>query len=73
MEEKLLGIINQVLDKQNARQLTNLDGELSLRDDLGFDSLMLAELTVKLEVIYDVDIFENGPVDKIQQVINSLA
>ncbi|UBD72264.1 phosphopantetheine-binding protein [Bacteroides sp. BFG-257] len=41
----------------------------SLRDDLGLDSLDLAELTVRIEAEYDVDIFEDGVVTTIGEIL----
>ena len=72
MEKKLLEIVNFILIKNNHPILKTLDKSLNLRDDLGFDSLDLAELTVKIEDTLKVDIFENGFVYTIGDVIKLL-
>ncbi|WP_291599672.1 phosphopantetheine-binding protein [Bacteroides sp.] len=41
----------------------------SLRDDLGLDSLDLAELTVRIEAEYDVDIFEVGVITTVGEIL----
>ena len=46
---------------------------MSLTDDLGFDSLMLAELTVHIEEKFDVDIFETGIVNTIEEILKKLS
>ena len=60
--EKLLQIINTVLVERSSK----------LRDDLGFDSLDLAELTVRIEDEFNVDIFEDGLVETIEEVFVKL-
>lgn len=67
MEEKLLDIINDTVEKTDW-EIDQLDPELSLTRDLGMDSLTLAELTVKIEDEFGVDIFEDGIVDTISDV-----
>ena len=42
MEEKILEIINTVLDNRTKEKLTALSSEMHLRNDIGFDSLDLA-------------------------------
>lgn len=68
MEEKLLNIINYILKKKNKYELEKLDTSLSLRNDLELDSLDLAELTVRIEDEFDVDIFEDGIIDTIAEI-----
>lgn len=70
MEEKVLEILNHVLEKNGKRALNDLNNNLSLRNDLHLDSLDLAELTVRLEDEFDVDIFENGIIDTIGEIVD---
>ncbi|MYL21512.1 acyl carrier protein [Halobacillus litoralis] len=49
-----------------------LDPDLHLRDDLNMDSLMLAELTVRVESEFSVDIFEDGLVETIGDVVKKI-
>ncbi len=72
IEEKLKEIINIILEKDGKNPLVQLDHNLSLRKDLGMDSLDLAELTVRIEDQFGVDIFEDEIVDTIQQILEKI-
>lgn len=72
MENKLLAQINEVLSGKGEKLLSDITPEMKLRDDLGFDSFDLAELTVRLEEIYNVDIFENGIVSTVGEIMSIL-
>jgi len=73
MEDKIKEIINIVLEKNNKEKIEELNKEASLRDDLGMDSLDLAELTVRIEDEYDIDIFEDGIIDKVGEIIEKIS
>lgn len=64
----ILSAINKILEKKGKKSLEKLDDKLSLRNDLGFDSLDLAELTVRIENKIGIDIFEKGIIDKIYEI-----
>lgn len=64
----LLHIINEMREDNDQEKLKILDDGLHLRDDLELDSLMLAELTVRIEDEYDVDIFADGIVQTIGEI-----
>lgn len=70
--EILRKIINEIKQANSQKLIDHLIPEMNLRDDLGFDSLDLAELTVKIEDEIGVDIFENGLVNTIGQLLNKL-
>jgi acyl carrier protein len=72
MKEQIIKTVNTVLDKKKRPQLGAFDGDLRLREDIGFDSLDLAELTVRIEVFSGVDIFEAGIVRTLGEVLNRL-
>ncbi len=72
MNEKVLEIINGLLTTKGLSTLVSLDKDLKLRDDIGFTSFDLAELTVKLEDEFDVDIFENGIIENVGEVLEKL-
>jgi acyl carrier protein len=72
VQETLLQIINNLLKKEGHDILTELRSELSLSEDLGFDSLALAELTVVIEDEYGVDIFEEDIIDSIGEILLQL-
>lgn len=72
IQEKILEIINTVLENRSKEKLTSINPELHLRNDLGLDSLDLAELTVRIESEYDIDIFEDGIVNKVGEILEKL-
>ena len=72
MEKKVLEIINTVLNNKQKSELEELIYSLDLRRDIAFDSLDLAELTVRIEAEYDIDIFEDGLVNTIEEVLDKL-
>ncbi|MEQ9288862.1 MAG: phosphopantetheine-binding protein [Cyclobacteriaceae bacterium] len=72
MSQKILEIVNKVLENRSKTKLESLSPEMHLRNDIGFDSLDLAELTVRIEAEYDIDIFEDGIVNTISEILEIL-
>ncbi len=72
MMEKLLIIFNEMLEEAGQDQLDKLEASMSLRDELNMDSLMLAELTVRIEDEFEVDIFEDGIVQTVGEIVSKL-
>jgi len=72
MENKIKEIINIILEKKEKEKLEKLDQNLSLRNDLEMDSLDLAELTVRIEDEFGVDIFEDEIVDTVKEVVEKI-
>lgn len=66
---KLLLIINEMREEAGEEVIGTLEASMDLREDLNFDSLMLAELTVRIEDEFDVDIFEDGIVQTIGEIL----
>lgn len=64
--ERIKTILEEILETKIDQDLTE---ETSLRNDLGFDSLKLAQLTVMIEDEYDIDIFEDGNVETIGEIL----
>ncbi len=73
MEEKVLSIINQVRAAKGLEAISALNLSDSLRDDLGFTSFDLAELTVRIEDEFDIDIFEDGLVNTVGEICAKLS
>lgn len=73
MKTELLEIINTILLNRGKKQMESISENMTLRNDLEFDSLDLAELTVRLEVKYGVDIFEEGIVNTVEEVLARLS
>lgn len=72
MEDKILEIMNTVLENRTKEKLSEITSDLNLRDDIGFDSLDLAELTVRIEAEYDIDVFEDGVVNTVGEILEKL-
>lgn len=72
MQEKILEIINTVLDNRDKKKIISLNPETHLRNDIRFDSLDLAELTVRIEAEYDIDIFEDGIINTVGEIFEKL-
>lgn len=74
VEEKLgelFLIINQILGYKN-RSLDKLPEDATNLRDVGLDSLDLAELTVKVEHKFGVDVFEDGLLNTFGELYNKL-
>lgn len=67
--KELKKIINTVLTNRGKQIVKEIDLNTNLRTDIGFDSLDLAELTVRIEAKYDVDVFEDGVVNTIGDIL----
>lgn len=72
MENKVLSIVNGIRTAKNLAPIESINNETKLREDLGFTSFDLAELTVKIEDEYDIDIFEDGLVNTVGEIIAKL-
>lgn len=70
--EKLLVIINTVLTNRGKIRIESINLNSHLRNDIGMDSLDLAELTVRIEAEYDIDIFEDGIVNTVGEVLQKI-
>jgi acyl carrier protein len=69
---ELLEIINKVLESNGYPMVTDLHDDMNLKNDVGFDSFMLAELTVEIEELYNVDIFKDNFVFTVGDIKNKL-
>jgi acyl carrier protein len=65
-------IIDEILDESGRSPVSFLSAEMRLREDLGLNSLELAVLTVRLEAAYGEDIFADGLVTTIGEVLAKL-
>lgn len=72
MKKSLLDVINTVRSNKGLSMIKTLNPEDLLRADLGFDSLDLAELTVRIEKETGIDIFADGIVDSIGEILSKL-
>ena len=72
MGEKLLNISNSIKINKFEDAVLELNPEQMLREDLNFDSFDLAELTVKIEEEFGIDIFEDGLVNSVNEIYAKL-
>lgn len=72
MERKILSIINFIRESKGMLGLNTIFATDSLREDIGFTSFDLAELTVRIEDEFDVDIFEDGLISTVGEIYAKL-
>ena len=71
-QSELLSIINTVLTNNGRKALDCVSPESDLRRDLALDSFDLAELTVRIQVKFDVDVFADSNVSTVGEIIEKL-
>lgn len=72
MNSKVFEIINEIRAAKGLASVDNITDEMKLREDLNLTSFDLAELTVKIEDEFDIDIFEDGLVSTIGEIFEKL-
>lgn len=72
MLENLKKYINEINAVEGKDKIEIITRDMKLREDLGLDSMDLAILTAKIEDEYDVDVFEDGIVLTVGEVLNKL-
>lgn len=72
MKGKVLEIINEIRIVKDLEPVKEIKENDNLRDDLGLTSFDLAELTVKIEDEFDVDIFEDGLINSVGEIFDKL-
>jgi acyl carrier protein len=70
MEQVVFNILSTVLSNNDLATKEVYDPELRMREDLGMDSIMLAEMTVRIEDECGVDVFEGGMVYTVGQILD---
>ena len=73
MQTKVLEVINDIRASKNMEAVVTLTEGDKLRDDLGLTSFDLAELTVRIEDEFDIDIFEDGLVNTVGEIYAKLS
>lgn len=69
MLERLAIILNDIREEKDEDRLEKITENMSLRKDIGLDSIDLALLTARLEDEFDVDVFEAGIVDNVADIL----
>jgi len=68
IDEVLLRLVNQVREHKGKPTLATITRDLRLQGDLGFNSLDLAEFTVRIEERFGVDVFADGLVHTVGEI-----
>jgi len=66
--ERLYEILKTVLKNRGISIVYEINSNSHLRNDLCLDSLDLAELTVRIEAEYGLDIFDDGIVNTVGEI-----
>jgi acyl carrier protein len=69
---ELLDIINKVLSNNDLKTIDQLDPHLRMREDLDMDSITIAELTVRVEDEYGIDVFEDGMIYTLGDIMKKI-
>jgi acyl carrier protein len=72
MNADLLALVNELRQNKQHPPLERMEASDRLREDLGFESLDLAELTVRIEERFGVDVFEDGLVNTVGEIAGKL-
>ena len=73
METKICDIINKVRKNKGLQSMETITADMSLRRDLELTSFDLAELTVRIEDEFDIDVFEDGLIEKVGEIYSKLS
>ena len=73
MDSELIRVIDEVRANKKQPPVIGVSRESRLREDLGFASLDLAELTVRIEERFGVDVFADGLVHTLGEIQDKIA
>ncbi len=65
-------IVNSIRKCAGRAELQDMSPELKLQQDLQLDSLELAEMTVLIESKFGIDVFEDGIVITVQDILDKI-
>jgi acyl carrier protein len=71
MIDNVIKIIQEIVTDNGDKPISEITMDSKLRD-LGLSSFDLATLTVRIEDEFDVDIFEDGLVDSVGEIVSIL-
>lgn len=71
MKDKIEQIIKEIIEDKGEKLTVEITNGSLLRD-LGLSSFDLATLTVKIEDEFDIDIFEDGLVSTVGEIVDIL-
>lgn len=62
-------LINKVLVEHDKEMIASINYDDNLRDDLGIDSIEMVDIVVQIDEIYGVDLFSDGDVKKVGEIL----
>lgn len=71
--EVITTVVNTIRENKGLEPFTNISEQTHLRDQLELDSLDLAEFTVRVEKETGVDVFADGLVQTVGEVVNKIS
>lgn len=74
MKKRIIEIITTIIEENDidVSGSINIDENTTLVNDLGFNSFNLAQLTVEIESEFNIDIFENGIITSVEDILKQL-
>lgn len=73
MDSELIRVVDEVRANKKQPPVTGVSRASRLREDCGFSSLDLAELTVRIEERFGVDVFADGLVHTLGEIQEKIA
>lgn len=70
LETKVKEIILGLIKEHDIESQTDISEHHNLKDDLGFDSINMVHLVVKIEDEFDIDIFSEGKISTVFELIS---
>jgi acyl carrier protein len=67
--DKVKSVVQTIFDNNEVELRFEITKDTKLREDLQMDSLMLAELSVRIEDEFGVDVFETKMVNTIEEIL----
>jgi acyl carrier protein len=67
--DKVKSVVQTIFDNNEVELRFEITKDTKLREDLQMDSLMLAELSVRIEDEFGVDVFETKMVYTIEEIL----
>lgn len=72
MIDEIKVFVNDIREMNGNDAVENISKDMNLRIDLGLDSMDLAILTAKIEDKYNIDVFEDGIVNTVGEILTKL-
>ncbi len=65
-------VINRILRAQSRKTIADIKPTNNLQRDFGFDSIDLAEFSIRIEAKFGVDIFSDGILNTISEIVDKI-